>query len=154
MDVAAIIGAVVGFLATMVCSILSLLVKQFALSDSAFLYWNQNQVQINESGGLYESQPAQTFSNIYKINDPDEMVLGYFWASSYKEKRIFFEGPLDRNHDLFNCDLLEFRLDEVFDSVQALQNIGTPDAPRYLTGPIVCFDCNKSHDTNQKPAFW
>ncbi|MEQ8469657.1 MAG: DUF4249 domain-containing protein [Marinoscillum sp.] len=68
----------------------ALLVKQYAISESAYLFYkrlNEN----NESGGsLFDQQAGTVLGNIYAPNDPDRAILGYFEASGVSTKRKFF----------------------------------------------------------------
>lgn len=82
----------------------SLLVKQYSLSDKAYKYHSQNNFATAGSEQLYQTQPGQSRSNIHNINNPEELVLGYFWASSYSERRLIFRGPLTTTHA--DCDNL------------------------------------------------
>jgi hypothetical protein len=41
--------------------------------------------------GMFDRQPSLTPSNICNLEDPDELVLGYFSISGVSEKRIFLQ---------------------------------------------------------------
>ncbi|MDX2429852.1 MAG: DUF4249 domain-containing protein, partial [Bacteroides sp.] len=71
----------------------SCMVSQYSLSEGAHNYWQTKVTEVKESGGLYTTQPSQNLSNIKNINNDQETVLGYFWVSAFKQKRVFFEGP-------------------------------------------------------------
>ncbi len=68
-------------------------VRQFALNEDAYDYWHQKGIELNESGQIYTTQPNQFKSNIFNTDNPEEKVLGFFWASSCTEKHLFFENP-------------------------------------------------------------
>jgi hypothetical protein len=136
----------------------SILVKQFALSDGAFDFWNKNFINTEDGGNLYEGQPAQSVTNIKNINNPEEKVLGYFWASTYSEKRLFFSGPLitivrDCSH--FRCVPVECNL------IVALRGMGR-DVVYMIkeqgdyAWPLrqICIDCRAEGGTLIKPDFW
>jgi hypothetical protein len=133
----------------------SLLIKQYVLSEVAYEYWDRNKIQTSESGSLYETQPSQTKSNITNINDPSETILGFFWASSYSEKRVFFDGPLGTNY-LTQCTLDTVVFNDEFHQY--------PNPTYYLvkisTSPVIystandeCFDCREKGGTNIKPSY-
>ena len=131
----------------------SLLVKQYALSKDAYVYWHQKKVELEESGGLYSSQPGQTKSNIVNINDSQENVLGYFWVSSLSEKRVFYDEPYTYYKPFGYCDAA------VFDSA----TFDNGDYPIYISGGIrspaltadrQCFDCTLLGGSLEKPSFW
>lgn len=68
----------------------SLLVKQHVISELAYDFIKQvvEQNSHNEDD-LYTKQPFQIRGNIKNINNPEEPVLGIFYARSTTEKRIF-----------------------------------------------------------------
>ncbi|MEZ5069857.1 MAG: DUF4249 family protein [Bacteroidales bacterium] len=73
----------------------SLLVRQYALSQGAFFYWNELRKNLETQGGLFQSQPALTPSNLCNVEDPEEIVIGYFSLSAMAEKRVFVDRPGD-----------------------------------------------------------
>jgi hypothetical protein len=131
----------------------SLLIKQYALSDAAYIYWNKNKVETQESGGLYQSQPSQSITNMHNITHPEETVLGFFWAASYTEARIFFKGPFSTASRLPTC---------VLDTFNVVEYGYTDHWLTYISSnPIVwgvadksCFDCTLKGGTNIEPDFW
>ena len=140
----------------------SLLVKQFALSEQAYEYWNRNKVESSECGGLYQTQPSQSKSNIHNINDPNEIVLGFFWASSYREKRIFVElSGADKKYNYYHPCNEEILAPEDFVLLM-------DGAYLYQVSPIsfltvwdeaynnieVCFDCRTQGGVLTKPDYW
>ncbi len=133
----------------------SVLVKQYALSDKAYVYWNQNMVQSSSSGGLYQTQPSQTRSNIVNVNNADEKILGYFWASSYTQLRIV----LDRNyfHSKLSCvvdTLQEGAIDLEYSAYIAF--IGYDLYQKKIIGSTsnTCLDCRLLGGTVVKPEFF
>lgn len=130
----------------------SLLIEQYALNEKAYDYWNQKKTEIQESGGLYTAQPGQGTSNITNINDDTEKVLGYFWASSLSEKRIFYEDPVKYRKPLGYCDTA------VFDTTIHDNGIYPIYLTLFLQIPIFasqeCFDCTLLGGSLEKPDFW
>ncbi len=124
----------------------SLLVKQYALSETAYEYWSTNQVMTAETGGIYQTQPTSAISNLCNINDPEEVVLGYFWTASYSVQRINFKGPLI--YAPFHCGAYE------------VDPASPPfTSPRYWSGEGVendakCFICALTEGTYVKPDFF
>jgi hypothetical protein len=130
----------------------SLLIKQYALNEGAYDYWNQAKVEAEESGGLYTTQPARSLSNITNINDSEEKVLGFFWVSSCSEKRIFFEEPGEylMPHDY--CVLQSFNPEEYAGSYPVYL-VGNPRRPLKYADKE-CFDCTLRGGSLEKPDFW
>ncbi|MBC7849869.1 MAG: DUF4249 domain-containing protein, partial [Chitinophagaceae bacterium] len=75
----------------------SILVKQYAMSQTAFQYWQQIRKNAKELGSIFGTQPAELIGNLHSITNPNEPVIGYMSASSVSEKRIFI-----RNNQLVN----------------------------------------------------
>jgi hypothetical protein len=69
----------------------SILVKQLALSESAYNYWEMVRINSTELGGLYETQPVAIKGNLVNLTDPDKEVLGYFSAASESSRRYFYK---------------------------------------------------------------
>lgn len=110
----------------------SLLVNQFALSEAAYIYWDNLRKNSNEQGGLYNAQPLTVEGNLKSITNPDLKVLGFFSASSVKSKRIFVQNV---------PKLILF------------QEICEPD-PQTNTYSIGCTECDYISGTTTKPNFW
>ena len=128
----------------------SLLIKQYALSDTAYEYWNQLKKLSQETGGLYETQPPQIRGNIFNTRDDNEIVLGYFNVSGYSEKRIFVSEKFNFFPENFYC--VPF----------VPQWVPLLSLPVYFveeewvrkTASRECFDCTLSGGKTDKPDFW
>lgn len=139
----------------------SCLVSQYTYSEDAYNYWQNKVAEIKETGGIYFAQPSQNKSNIKNINNDQEVVLGYFWVSSYKEKRIFFEGPYLGRIDA--CIAKKFDIQDFYqqDPDSAFGVFRWNDSayfPVYIindnTYPPGCFDCRFSGGILDRPDFW
>lgn len=137
----------------------SLLVKQYALSNTAYQYWNQLEDQNQESGGFYETQPARIQGNIQNIADPGERVLGFFNVSSVSQQRIFTEESFQFPIIDFACQLI------AIDQNNPLGMYNTWEYPVYLVSESgngwpfanaddVCFDCREGGGSIEPPNFW
>jgi len=135
----------------------SLLLEQHSLTDQAFNYWEKIAAQSASGASLYETQPASSLGNIYRVNS-DQKVLGCFYATQIREKRIFVDkDELDFRAGAYTC-----RLDTLVDNstfiytnyyyLISLQPLGP--GPEWLGGPEKCFNCTKLGGDNEKPDFW
>lgn len=70
----------------------SILVEQMALSQSAFIYWNEQAKNSQSGGALFDSQPALSPGNICNVDDASELVIGFFSVSGLTEKRVCIEN--------------------------------------------------------------
>ena len=70
----------------------AILVKQYAISESAYLFYKRLR-ENNESGGsLFDQQTGSVFGNISSLDNNDQQVLGYFEVAGVSEKRTFFSN--------------------------------------------------------------
>jgi hypothetical protein len=72
----------------------SIMVNQYSLNEEEYLYWEKLQKITGNVGGLYDVVPMSIEGNMHCIDNPDEMVLGYFSVSSVSTKRIFIQNEL------------------------------------------------------------
>jgi hypothetical protein len=141
----------------------SILVKQYALSEKSFNYWKELE-KINENlGTLFDPQPYQLTGNIHNIYDENDIVLGFFDASSVQKERIFisrgeFQYFVTPNYYANCIDTVggyglipEFIL-QGFMLVGELPPMG-PGPPVYQFSSEFCIDCRIA-GTNVKPDFW
>ncbi|MFC2137339.1 DUF4249 domain-containing protein [Bacteroidota bacterium] len=141
----------------------SLLVKQFSLSDRAYEYWNELKVLSKDAGGLYETQPSRIQGNIKCIDKPDELVLGFFNASSLETKRIFVDEYFDFFPFKIQCspygydeETLLYELNLIPPSrypIYLLNLSRDSEGPRDYVDQS-CFDCRLLKGKTTKPDFW
>jgi hypothetical protein len=134
----------------------SLLITQYSLSPRAYTYWQQMQINASQNGGLYASQPIAVKGNLRSLTNPEEEVLGLFYASSLYEKRIFVSNVENLENEAGGCDTLILRI--------GLREITPRDYPAYLPGNRIrysvalltepCVDCLRQGGTTTKPSFW
>lgn len=144
----------------------SLLVRQYALGLEAYAYWNNVKLELQESGGIYQNQPSQSIGNIKNINNSDEVVLGFFWASSYTEKRIDIDGPYFYYVPRLKCSLdTIYPNDNNLSLIEALIafagvdtlylfNVTSKGIYGWATAPKACVDCRVLGGSLEKPEFW
>jgi hypothetical protein len=136
----------------------SLLVNQYAMSETAYKYWNELRINSTDDGGLYERQPLATKGNLHNLTHPDQDVLGFFGVSAVKSKRIFVQNVENLIIDYHTpCSPTPM-------SVWGFADYAHIPKPIYLMGdakgwqPIIlnaeCVDCTASWGKNVKPDFW
>ncbi len=140
----------------------SILVKQYAITNDAFDFWELLKKNTESLGGLFDPLPTQLTGNLQCVSNPEEIVLGYFSASTVSESRIFIKRKdLPESHrftkTFFDC---------AFDSVYfadlpsfnrtSYELISTfAQLPQgYTYSRKSCVDCRTGSGTNQKPLFW
>lgn len=135
----------------------SLLVRQYSLSDDAFLYWDKMKAQTENTGGLFENQPSDARGNIYNVNVPEEKVLGYFNVSQLTEKRITVSERFEFTVPDFNCPLdTAFSLYELGSGYPYIMFSLSPSGigPPFVYSDKGCHDCRYRGGVTTKPEYW
>jgi hypothetical protein len=135
----------------------SILVRQLALSESAYYYWEQVRINSSELGGLYEIQPFAIKGNLINLTNPEKEVLGHFYAASESSKRYFYkdiEGlELDFSYYCNEEPLGRFGWREFNkNDYPVYYYFNSNDALRILNNE--CVDCRLMGGTTTKPDFW
>jgi hypothetical protein len=147
-------------------------IKLYALNADAYDYWYEKERELNESGDIYTIQPNQPKSNIHNTNNPDELVMGFFWVSSQAIKRVFIKNPNPSEMRTPGCynivaysesedfnDVTE-RLNEAIAShLDMLQNPPYYITVQYRTNYRIsitpyCVDCRILGGDAKRPDFW
>jgi hypothetical protein len=141
----------------------SILVNQYSLNEDEYNYWQELQKLMVQVGGLSDVIPSSIPSNIWRPDNPNEKVLGYFSVSAKSSKRIFikdsFAGIIDPYAHCVSDTLIGGynELPGLGTSVWILFDIpGSPfQTPEIviLTKTKGCADCTV-RGTNIEPDFW
>lgn len=70
----------------------SISVNQYTLTKEAYFYYENMKKNSEELGSFYDAQPTEIKGNIYAVDNPEEPVIGYIYASSVAKKRIFIDS--------------------------------------------------------------
>lgn len=155
----------------------SILVKQYALSQDEYAYYEALRKNTENIGSLFDPLPTQLTSNIHCVTNPTEPVIGFIGAHSETQKRIFvgreelpktwgrfstgYEGcpPLDS----IIIDYIQyFKIEDVetyfapgiyLPVTPIYPPVGFPRLIGYTAASISCVDC-RQRGTNIKPDFW
>ncbi|MDN5217207.1 DUF4249 domain-containing protein [Fulvivirgaceae bacterium BMA12] len=64
---------------------------QQSLTPGAYAFWEKVEALVNRSGSLFEVPPGRIDGNIINPDEPDEEVLGYFYATAVDDVRFFVQ---------------------------------------------------------------
>lgn len=64
-------------------------VKQVSISKEAFDYWRNVRELVNNTGSVFDTPPAPVQGNLENVNDPEEVVLGFFEVARVSLSRIY-----------------------------------------------------------------
>ena len=130
----------------------SLLVKQTALTREAYDYLQSLRKNTELTGSIFDPQPSQNQGNIRCLDDANEPVLGYVYASTVQQQRIYISyriiehwGYEHKGCILFSGGDEQGRRGYVPVSVAAFTT--------WWTFPQ-CADCTMDGGSTTKPAYW
>jgi hypothetical protein len=141
----------------------SILVKQYALTEAAYQYFQVLKKNTESLGSIFDAQPTQLVGNIHSISNPSEVVIGYITASSVQQQRIFISNNQLNNWNWFyngvDCSLIS--IDQNPNYFLVYDYPDTSYAPYYFISPgsiqlakKVCVDCRLRGGTTNKPTYW
>lgn len=155
-----------------------LVVRQMSLSADEYDFWRLMSEIRNAGGDIFDKQPFQVFSNIRSLDDPDELVMGYFQVSAVETKRMYVThsdiSDLGIPIYWYTCNMRDLIPEDIIKEVPG-QPFGYDDLVDYMRGfgyeyvtyrpnetggvsSIVfalkeCTDCTLRGDL-KKPWFW
>jgi len=142
----------------------SILVKQRAITKEAYSYYKQLKSSTEELGGLFDPQPGQITGNFSSVDNPKEVVLGFFNGSTVHEQRFFIKRSDLPSHLVFyqqqgDCYLEYIDLAgigayprDTHDLVSGVYENITLIGYEYSTK--ACTDCRLQGGVNVEPDFW
>ncbi|HTH82851.1 MAG TPA: DUF4249 domain-containing protein [Mucilaginibacter sp.] len=147
----------------------SLLLKEYALTDEAFNFWQLMKTNTENLGNIFDAQPSKPIGNIHNINNYAEPVIGYISAGVVQQKRIFIDRsqlpaswvPFDK---YLTCNAEAGSTLVPLSNLYAFYNFYfLPYSAVYdqFTGALIgytgrlrdCIDC-RLKGYNHKPVFW
>ena len=147
----------------------SILVKQYALTEDAFNFWQLVKKNTEQLGSIFDAQPSQIQGNIHNINDITEPAFGYISAGTVQQKRIFIDhnslpnGWVADNPTALLCANLgnppDTSISEVIPVSKYILFFEGRYVPVQQTGggyfgaAKFCGDCTLQ-GSNVKPSFW
>jgi len=128
----------------------SIILNQYSIGKEAYDYWNDIEKQISDENIIATSQPHNIYGNVLNVNNPNELVYGFFTVASVNKKRIYVDRPrtpfyyeicyVDWDGSALPPPLFYVLYD------QAIGGLGEVLEP--------CIDCRSKHGVTVKPDFW
>lgn len=114
------------------------LANQQSITKEAYTYWNQINLVANQSGSIFDAPPAEVRGNFFNVDNPDEIVLGYFEVSNTDSLRAF----------LTEGDLVDFH--------QFATNYCATFNDRFSMNRRECCNCQSIDEelTIERPSWW
>jgi hypothetical protein len=151
-------------------------VRQYAVTEEEYRFWEGLRETSSESGSLFDVQPQEVRSNLRNINNPDEAVFGYFSVSGVSTGAGFVDfedlsgvGVEDLYTDFCNSEAVfipkssssEQEIQELLDQGLLFLQLEFSLIPTIPKEPIgysfttpFCGDCEARGGTTQAPDWW
>jgi hypothetical protein len=138
----------------------SILVNQYALTDSGYDFLAMMQQNTESLGSIFDVQPSEITGNIHSLSNPTEPVIGFISASTLQQERIFISR--DQLPDwawIFECGLPNRVVPDdsiafYFGQFGYIPLYPTEPPGGWFANLAGCVDCTLQGGTNQKPAYW
>jgi hypothetical protein len=138
--------------------------RQRVISKEAYNYFLQLQRNTQSTGTLFDPLPSDLTGNIRSVNNPNENVLGFFYAGSESSGRLFISSdklklrPSRYLSDFSNCSLQEIPVANVTNLSDQNLLVGVIVegfvTTAYTYSSASCVDCRSAGGTITKPDFW
>ena len=138
----------------------SVLVKQYGLSRPAFEYWTSLSKTTQGTGTLFDPQPSQVTGNIKNTTNGQDLVFGYFSASTEETKRLTITPRLGRYPTCMMPDTFDVVCNPLskrqcgLETTSLLISYAGLRGEFILGAPPECTDCRQQGGTLEKPSFW
>ena len=141
----------------------SMNLKQYAMSQDAYLFMQKMKKNTEQVGTLFDAQPSQITGNIKCLSDANEPVVGFVEVTEEQTKRVFIYNNQVPGWG-FSMPCIEYVINNTVDDMNKYGSDYYPTIPKTLTpfGAIQdfyaanmesCVDCT-TRGVNRKPAFW
>lgn len=134
----------------------SILVRQLAISENAYNYWEKLRVNSNEQGGLFERQPMAIRGNVVNRTNQGKEVLGFFFAAFESSERQFYQSvegiPVAFGYPCYPESLGRFGWAEFSPDDYPVYYCFIEGRLRIIG--LDCIDCRRQGGTTNKPDFW
>ncbi len=136
----------------------SIIVQQQSIDSNTYAFFQLLHNNNDITGSIFDAQPTAISGNIHCVNHPSETVIGYVYATSTSEQRIFINHyQVTGWYPEFNsCQafMLELPADVALIQSGAIDITNyDPKTLIYYATDAVCADCTLS-GSNVKPAYW
>ncbi len=151
----------------------SILVNQWALTDSGYNYTSILQKNTESLGSIFDVQPSQLVGNIHCLTKPGEQVVGWVSAGTIQQERIWiYETQLPGWGYTYSCanpdTVIHLLPGDAEDSVLARRAFtqqgyipltahlppGAFTADGYISNFVGCIDCRAQGGVTARPAYW
>lgn len=141
----------------------SILVRQYALTDSAYNFLSLMKANTESLGSIFDAQPSELKGNIHSLTNPAEQVVGFVSAGTIQQQRIFinqfqlsnwgYRFECEQKDTLVTPDLIgKFFADGQWVPLDRWYNMS--GFVGWYANAAYCVDCTTQGGTTKKPGFW
>lgn len=135
--------------------------KQYALSQDAYLFMQKIKKNTEQVGTLFDAQPSQISGNFKCLTQPNELVIGFVEVTEEQTKRIFiYNSQVPGWSYATNCfqnvvsnDVDDMNKDGKYPTVPKTYDRFGGVVEFYSANMESCMDCT-TRGVNRKPLFW
>jgi hypothetical protein len=130
----------------------------YSVNFDCYEFWNNIKSSIQNNGSLYDVIPSNASGNICAC-DSDNLVLGYFEASSVTTKYASFsteDFEMEFSDFPSECEEITMKLlsgSPSEDTYRILSDYWEGDSHVFIVRYNFCYDCNVKYSPT-KPSFW
>ncbi|MBV4356977.1 DUF4249 domain-containing protein [Pinibacter aurantiacus] len=147
----------------------SILVNQYALTKDAYTYLDLMRKNTEQLGSIFDAQPSELNGNIRQSNDSTEIVVGFFYATSVQQQRIFISHNqlngyvyITTGYESCREDTVDNVPDKIREAFRPGPEVVLGVSPVYFGPAIIaytytsnyCADCRARGGSTTKPDFW
>jgi hypothetical protein len=148
----------------------SILLKQYALTEQAFEFYQNIKNNTESLGSIFDAQPTQLIGNIHSVNNTNEPVIGFITVTNVQSKRVFLTNaivpPYTPVNYPYDCEKDEAdyigHLGLTVEDLLIYRPITNIPISAVYSGPVIvgfkyssipCVDCTL-RGTKTVPVFW
>ena len=141
----------------------SIQIAQYALDKDGYEFMEQMKKNTENLGTIFDPQPSVLSGNIKSISEPGELVIGYIYATTLQQKRIFISDTQLSGRRFSIYDICESKaIDSSKDTLKRYIPERLPynvilmgdDTIGWDISTENCIDCRVRGGKNVKPSFW
>lgn len=139
-----------------------------AISENAFLYWQNIENNTNNQGTIFSPVPSQMMGNVHCITDPEAEVIGYISAAESAEAVMYYDNHDEQFYNGPDVDWRTIEIEEITDPyffahwysrgylpyTTIPPEMGGGSGMIYQWAKASCVDCRKLGGTKNRPGGW
>ena len=142
----------------------SINLKQYAMSQDAYLFMQKMKKNTEQVGTLFDAQPSQIAGNIKCLSDPNEPVIGFVEVTEEQTKRAFVYNSQVPGWS-YSTGCLQYLIKNSIDEMNknggdlyptvanTIDPLSGDPVDFFAANMQSCMDCT-TRGVNRRPSFW